>query len=484
MPKASALRVERPATFAAAEVRVERPRQIDYARVDFGAIERNTKRAEREANRAIGDLLAQAIWRLLGDRERVGQLLDSDIADIGLLKIDTYDVGKLKVACRQALERGWLIGQRNARSEAMKFVRDRTAPGAEVKRLVFKDLRDTAADYFEANGFRMAQNLSDGSRAIIAQELTRAVRTGDDHAAVVARIYSRLMDRGFMDADAVESVVDDPDIAERLAEAFAGWDAESVPSYLNTLVRTNVFEAMNEARFAEFTDPELGGYVEGFEYSAIMDDRTTEFCREMDGKVYAADNEIWDSYRPPNHFNCRSLLIPITQRSGWDGVESEPPAIEPMEGFVRHCGHRHHFEFNPDQPRDADGKWGSGGGGEQVTSAAASIQAAVGEAVGESVQVNIVATNDDEARQLGSSLTGTHVYLDSISRASTAEPGSGRKALDALVAKADSLGVHVLVSAQDDGSGKLFALYEQAGFERISSDAGDGHMMLRPAKSQ
>jgi SPP1 gp7 family putative phage head morphogenesis protein len=108
-------------------------------------------------------------------------------------------------------------------------------------------------------------------------------------------------------------------------------------AYLNTLVRTNMFDAFNEGRYAEFTDPALGGFVEALEYSAVLDDRTTEICQALDGSVYNADNPIWDEYRPPNHYNCRSILVAVTQldvaRGEWDGQESEPPRVQPQDGF-------------------------------------------------------------------------------------------------------------------------------------------------------
>jgi uncharacterized protein with gpF-like domain len=57
----------------------------------------------------------------------------------------------------------------------------------------------------------------------------------------------------------------------------------------------------------------------------------------MHDRVFKTDNDVWDDYRPPNHYNCRSLLIPITQTDveagDWDGKESEVPDVEPQAGF-------------------------------------------------------------------------------------------------------------------------------------------------------
>lgn len=69
--------------------------------------------------------------------------------------------------------------------------------------------------------------------------------------------------------------------------------------------RTKSTEVMNRARQAFF---EESGIVAGYEYSAIMDDRTSDVCQGLDGKLFKAGTEPV----PPLHFQCRSVLSPIT----------------------------------------------------------------------------------------------------------------------------------------------------------------------------
>jgi SPP1 gp7 family putative phage head morphogenesis protein len=106
----------------------------------------------------------------------------------------------------------------------------------------------------------------------------------------------------------------------------------NTPHRMETMVRTNTFDAINTARFGYFTDPALNGFVEALEYSAVLDDRTTEICQDLDGHVHAVDSNVWERYQPPNHYNCRSLLIPVTKADDWE--ESGEPSIEPQKGFA------------------------------------------------------------------------------------------------------------------------------------------------------
>jgi SPP1 gp7 family putative phage head morphogenesis protein len=117
-------------------------------------------------------------------------------------------------------------------------------------------------------------------------------------------------------------------------------------------MRTTTFEAINEARYEYFSDPALEGFVEALEYSAILDDRTTDLCQSLNGRVYALDSEEWAQFNPPNHYNCRSLLIPITQRDGWEPSEpTEALDLKPAKGFstesTTYSSGRTHITFSP-----------------------------------------------------------------------------------------------------------------------------------------
>lgn len=75
--------------------------------------------------------------------------------------------------------------------------------------------------------------------------------------------------------------------------------------------RTKFTEVMNRARLAHF---EQTGVVAAYQYSAILDGRTSVICRGLHGKVFAAGTQP----TPPMHFSCRSILIPITRFEDWN----------------------------------------------------------------------------------------------------------------------------------------------------------------------
>lgn len=271
-------------------------------------------------------VIAKAVAKTLQD---VPAML-KDPAAVQDVKFDAGSMRALNSACKDALNRGWQLGARQANHELDQA--HYAAGHRNVRR--FAALRgDDAAGFLDANGFRMAGNLADGARAIIQQQLLQAIKAGQRPEVAAAQIYQRLIDKGFTDLSSVDSQTDDQDVKDALREAVGATTEAGTLSYLNTLARTNIFESLNEARFAAFTDPNLDGFVEALEYSAILDDRTTEICQALEGYTAASDSEEWDTYRPPNHYNCRSVLVPVTQIDGWDGEDDPDPAVEPQAGF-------------------------------------------------------------------------------------------------------------------------------------------------------
>lgn len=89
---------------------------------------------------------------------------------------------------------------------------------------------------------------------------------------------------------------------------------ESVAS-IERFARTKITDVMNRGRLEFFNE---SGVVAAYQYSAVLDDRTTEICRGLHGKIFKSGSEPV----PPMHFNCRSLLIPITKYEDFTVSES------------------------------------------------------------------------------------------------------------------------------------------------------------------
>lgn len=100
-----------------------------------------------------------------------------------------------------------------------------------------------------------------------------------------------------------QSIKDGVPLSKALADIDELKDVSKVA--LERYARTKTTEIFNKGRLAFFDNSEA---VDGYQYSAVLDGRTTAICAGLHGKKFKKGTQPV----PPMHFSCRSLLIPIT----------------------------------------------------------------------------------------------------------------------------------------------------------------------------
>lgn len=80
-------------------------------------------------------------------------------------------------------------------------------------------------------------------------------------------------------------------------------------SQLKTLSRTAITETSSNVSNATYKLNE--DVLDGYQYVATLDSRTSMICSRLDGKVFRLDSKT--GVRPPQHFNCRSTTVPIVK---------------------------------------------------------------------------------------------------------------------------------------------------------------------------
>ena len=172
-----------------------------------------------------------------------------------------------------------------------------------------------AERYLQAKAFEITGVLTDAIKAKAKEVLLNGIKNEKSIGDMVKELEAVLVD-----------LIGQVDAAGRQI---------NVPARLQTIARTNLSDAFNQARLSVFTDPSIGDFVRAYLYDAIIDPVTTEFCRKTDGRIYLASDPIWKSITPPNHFNCRSVLSPITALDqGWSVSPALPDSVQPAKGFA------------------------------------------------------------------------------------------------------------------------------------------------------
>jgi hypothetical protein len=78
-------------------------------------------------------------------------------------------------------------------------------------------------------------------------------------------------------------------------------------------------------------DAEAGEDVIGFRFVATLDKATTKYCRPLDGvKVLKNDPWLERNGACPRHYNCRSVIVPLTRPFT---PTVNPPEVPAMAGF-------------------------------------------------------------------------------------------------------------------------------------------------------
>lgn len=247
------------------------------------------------------DALSEQVARIL--RKAVEKLKVEAKKAVG----DSGAIRKLSLPYRSELSQTLREGLHSVARRAIKQAQSEVEGHKKFADLDVLEPKEVLT-FIKDKSFTMAGDISDEVLKKAKQAMYNGVKSGASYKDMVYAIE-----------DAISPYID-------LSQA----DKDLAEHRLETIIRTNVMEAYNEARKATFLEEELGGFVRAFQFSAILDDRTTDWCNALDGKIFKTSNPIWDKITPPTFYNCRSILIPITKVDDWDGEESETPGPDEM----------------------------------------------------------------------------------------------------------------------------------------------------------
>lgn len=91
--------------------------------------------------------------------------------------------------------------------------------------------------------------------------------------------------------------------------------------WISTVTRTKTTELYNTARRSYWENDDIAKQiVVAYQFSAVMDSRTSDVCASLDEKIFEIGDDV-ARVTPPIHWNCRSLLVPITKFEQYESVK-------------------------------------------------------------------------------------------------------------------------------------------------------------------
>lgn len=272
---------------------------------DFDAIEDSFTKEARRLNKKRAELAKGRARKLLPEARRA------------------YKEGDKKLM-REVLETFKMPSEKEWTKLVRRLVFESTNSGIIRAHLELTELlkryNETPKVNVVPNGYGLQVVYPEGAREFLEEyALNISVITDETVKARIVDTLTAGIEDGISNKDLFELI--ELDVAGKISE----WHAE-------TIARTENSKLYNAGRIARYMDPDIEGFVEALQYSAILDTRTTEVCEHLDGRIINInDTATISRYTPPNHFNCRSMWLPVTRYEDWKDTWSTD--FDPQENF-------------------------------------------------------------------------------------------------------------------------------------------------------
>ena len=131
---------------------------------------------------------------------------------------------------------------------------------------------------------------------------------------------------------------------------------EPPEGYLKTALRTAVTSAYHGNMWGNIQE---AGIYNALQYKTMMDDNVREEHQRLEGRIYFLSDPIWSEIYPPNGWNCRCYVRPMTAED-IQGKKIETPEIPGSEGYkqtIKDSGVDKQFRRNSGETKSIWGKW-------------------------------------------------------------------------------------------------------------------------------
>ena len=109
------------------------------------------------------------------------------------------------------------------------------------------------------------------------------------------------------------------EMRDKIADEI-GRDKDQVKEHAETVLRTNGFQAFASARYRK--QQAMKDIFPMLKYVTVGDGRVRDAHAKLDGVILPADDPFWKDHYPPWDFNCRCLVVQLTNEDAQDEVDS------------------------------------------------------------------------------------------------------------------------------------------------------------------
>lgn len=200
-----------------------------------------------------------------------------------------------------------------AMREGRKKINDVEIELADTQNTYREEIKQVANEVYEF-GKRMASNEIGKSVPVTPKANSRAIEDRVD--VVVDEQESKLaLNLSGVANDSLDNSIPENDAKLLLEQEYDSfWGKVLVPA-----IGILISKTFNQGRALPFD--KYSEDIFAFRYTAVLDARTTNYCRDLDGKVFQASDPNYALLTPPNHYGCRSFWTPILRGQESNNVE-------------------------------------------------------------------------------------------------------------------------------------------------------------------
>ncbi len=203
-----------------------------------------------------------------------------------------------------------------------------------------------AVEYFRRKGFLISDDWREVSEQTHAKAFTVSRMARFDLLADTRRIVDRTVAEGRTIERAAAEL-------EAELRKSGWWGGQTItdkqgnkrtvllgtPHRIRTILRTNIASAYSAGRYKRQRETiDARPY---WQYIAVLDGATRLRHRELHGKVFRANDPVWDTIYPPNGFRCRCRVRSLSERQakarGLE-VSSDAAGFTPDPGWASNPG--------------------------------------------------------------------------------------------------------------------------------------------------
>jgi len=200
--------------------------------------------------------------------------------------------------------------------EAVNEILDRTPVTRSVVDRLAEVAYEIASEIEEAERLGLTAYLDSTSVGINAA-LQKLFWVSDVDHEVVVDMQALVAEAIRGETDLYNQIIDRIDLPEFIDRAKLDAGANLTNARLETIYRTNINTAFNEATLDTLRSDEVKSLLPLVQITEILDDRTRPTHEAMSGYINTPDEINRLDLRPPNGYNCRGGLESMT----WDDAE-------------------------------------------------------------------------------------------------------------------------------------------------------------------